>query len=134
MASKKRWSVTLEHSVEPGEPTKDDITDSYVHVQVGGGRREPSPIIVTPTHLRSKITATGKDIGLIQDATFRRSQMLPPATPSQLTAEMDIDNPFLSEPLMHSPNVPFNGVAQELTTVRPPSRSTNKKISDQGVW
>ena len=97
MASKKKWSVTLEHSVEPGEPTEDDITDSYVHVQVGGGRWEPSPIIVMPTHLRSKITATGKDIGLIRDATFHRSQMLPLATPLQLTAEMDIDNPFLSE-------------------------------------
>ena len=70
MASKKRWSVTLEHSVESGEPTEDNITDSYVHVQVSGGCQEPSPIVVMPTCLRSKITATGKDIGLIQDVTF----------------------------------------------------------------
>ena len=70
MASKKRWSVTLEHSVEPGEPTKDDITGSYVHVQVSGGCRELSPIVVMPTRLHSKIMATGKDIGLIRDMTF----------------------------------------------------------------
>jgi len=134
MASKNRRSVTLERSVEAGEPTEDDITDSYVHVQVGGGRREPSPAVVTPTRLRSKITATGRDIGLIRDASFCRSQMLPPVTPPQLTTEMDIDNPFLSEPLVHSLNVPFNSVAQESTTVGPPSRSTHKNICDQGAW
>jgi len=133
MASKNRRSVTLERSAEAGEPTENDsITDSYVHVQVGGSRREPSPVVVTPTRLRSKITATGRDIGLIRDASFRRSQMLPPVTPPQLTPEMDIDNPFLSDPLIHSLNAPFHSVAQESTTVRP--LSTNKKNCDRGVW
>jgi len=118
MASKNRRSVTLERSAEAGEPTEDNsITNSYVHVQVGGSRWEPSPVVVMPTRLRSKITATGRDIGLIRDPSFLRSQMLPLVTPPQLTPEMDIDNPFLSDPLIHSLNVPFHSVAQELTTV-----------------
>ncbi|KAI6130791.1 hypothetical protein EDD16DRAFT_1027724 [Pisolithus croceorrhizus] len=63
-------SGTLEHSMEVDSFTEADnisalSTDDYIQVQVGGGRREPTPVIVTPTRLRQKIKATGRDTGLV---------------------------------------------------------------------
>ncbi|KAI6104056.1 hypothetical protein EDD16DRAFT_245589 [Pisolithus croceorrhizus] len=97
-------SGTLEHSMEVDSFTEADnisalSTDDYIQVQVGGGCREPTPVIVTPTHLQQKIKATGRDTGLVRDASFRRSQLpkqvtLLPATKETCTD----DDPFLSQP------------------------------------
>jgi hypothetical protein len=54
-------------------------------VQVGGGRRAAStPPPITPTRLRSKMTPTAKDSGLIGTAAARRAQ---------LTMAQDADGP-----------------------------------------
>jgi len=140
MTSKDRRSATLEHPVKAASLTEaDDIpafsTNDYVHVQVSGGRRELTPpVIVTPTRLRQRIKATGRDTGLVRDASFRRSQLLPPVTLPQTTAEINVDDdPFLSEPIMQPLKVPSNGGAQQSTTIQPPSRSTNVSVCDQGM-
>jgi len=70
MSSKDRRSATLPHSMEAASLTDaDDVhalsTDDYVHVQVGGGCWVSPPVIVTPTRLRQRIKATGRDTGLI---------------------------------------------------------------------
>ncbi|KAI6112820.1 hypothetical protein F5141DRAFT_1214134 [Pisolithus sp. B1] len=61
---------------------------------------EPLPIIVTPTlFVHQKIKATGKDTGLVRDASFCRSQLPKQATPLPTNKETTTcDNPFLSPP------------------------------------
>jgi len=140
MTSKDRQSATLEHPIEAASLTEaDDIptfsTNDCVHVQVGGGRQELTPpVIITPTRLHQRIKATGRDTGLVQDASFRQSQLLPPVTLPQTTTEINVDNdPFLSESIMQPLKVPSNGGAQQSTTIQPPSRSTNVSVCGQGM-
>ena len=141
MTSKERRSATLERSIKAASLTEaDDMptfsTDDYVHVQVGGGRRELSPpVIVTPMCLCQRIKATSRDTGLVRDASFRQSQLLPPVTPPHTSTDMQMDDdPFLSEPIMQLLEVPSNGGAQQSTAVQPPSRNTNVSICGQGMW
>ncbi|KAI5999187.1 hypothetical protein EDD15DRAFT_2193869 [Pisolithus albus] len=85
----ERQSGTLECSTEMDVFAESDT-------QIGGGCREPSPVIVTPTRLRQKIKATGRDTGLVREASFRRSQLPKPATPPSASKDTTIDDdPFL---------------------------------------
>jgi len=74
--------------------------DDFMLVQVGGGRREPSPAPeMTPMQLRQKIKATTRDTGIVREASFRRSH-LPLVEPStEGIQNADDVNPFLSEPV-----------------------------------
>jgi len=105
MSSNNRRSATQEGSVETDPLTEPDdmssSSDNYVHVQLGGGRRQLSPpVIVAPMCLCPRIKATGQDTGLIQDATFRQSQLVTQAAPPQVITDTGDDITFLSEPLM----------------------------------
>lgn len=97
----ERQSGTLECSTEMDAFAESDSvslysSDDYVQAQIGGGRCEPSPVIVTPMRLRQKIKATGRDTGLVQEASFRRSQLPKPATPPSASKDTTIDDdPFL---------------------------------------
>jgi len=129
MLSKDRQSATLPHSMEAAS-----LTDDYVHVQVSGGHRVLPPVIVTPTCLCQRIKATGRDTGLVQDASFWRSQLFTPVTPPQTSTENNIDDdPFLSEPILQPLKVPSNAGAQPPTTIQPPSRSMNISVCNQGM-
>ena len=139
MPSNNRRSATQEGSVETDPLTEPDdmssSSDNYVHVQLGGRRRQLSPpVIVTPTHLRPRIKATGRDTGLVRDATFRRSQLVTQAAPPQAITDTGDDNPFLSEPLMQQLKMSSNDVAQQLTTIQPPgSGITNTFVREEGM-
>ncbi|KIK16567.1 hypothetical protein PISMIDRAFT_15735 [Pisolithus microcarpus 441] len=99
-------------------------SDDYLQVQVGGGRREPSPIIVTPTRLHQKIKATGRDASLVRDASFHRSQLPKQATPLPTSKETTTcDNPFLSP----SNSEPFRDTAPSVAKGPP-------KSSEETPW
>jgi len=85
------------HSTHPEKHAS--TQDDFVIVQVGGGRREPSPApATTPMRLRQKIKATTKDTGLVREASHRRSHMSPIETAIGDCQNADDVNPFLSEP------------------------------------
>ena len=123
----KERSETLERAMETDSFTEvgDTSTDDYIHVQVGGGRREPTPVIVTPTRLRQNIKAMGKDTGVVRDAALRRSQLPKSVTPSQVSN----DDPFLSEPLAIS-----NGTTQQPRIILPTSGNAKATVHNEGVY
>ncbi|KAH0828948.1 hypothetical protein J3R83DRAFT_2376 [Lanmaoa asiatica] len=46
----------------------------YSQTQLGGGRRQPSPVIETPTKLRTKLKPTARDGGLVSGAQSCRAK------------------------------------------------------------
>ena len=78
--------------------------DDFIIVQVGGGRREPSPpMVVTPTRLHQRIKPTTRNTGLVRDASFHHSYMTPTKSSVEDTPTTDNDdNPFLSEPTIQT--------------------------------
>ena len=53
----------------PHPPQSDNLADTFVPGQVGGGHHRPSPpTIETPTRLRAHVKPTVRDTGLVQQA------------------------------------------------------------------
>ncbi|KAG9309294.1 hypothetical protein JVU11DRAFT_10781 [Chiua virens] len=48
----------------------------YSQTQLGGGRRDPSPVIETPTKLWTRLKPTARDGGLVSSAQSRRAKMV----------------------------------------------------------
>ncbi|KAG2745360.1 hypothetical protein P692DRAFT_20670950, partial [Suillus brevipes Sb2] len=52
-----------------------DRERGFPEEQVGGGRRQLTPVIETPTKLRTHIKATNRDGGLVKEASVRRARL-----------------------------------------------------------
>ncbi|KAF8120234.1 hypothetical protein EV363DRAFT_1191641 [Boletus edulis] len=66
---------------EPPQPRLDDTIEGAIATslgeQVGGGRRPPSPLLETPTRLRTRVKPSEKarDNAVVQQAELRRARM-----------------------------------------------------------
>ena len=78
----------------------DVALDECITEQIGGGRRSPSPVIQTPTRLRTRIKTTARDTGLVRGAQGRRAMMGSDsiAKPTESTATSMDSRPYALRP------------------------------------